>query len=116
MQKTKAKIIKRTFLENKKNRIEKKSKEKKANFIGAVIANDPNSYPKTGEWKFFSPQVIINQCIGCGICEKFCPEGVIHLRKKFGSVETKAQIELEFCKGCGICAQVCPKKAIKMKN
>jgi len=113
MQKTKTKVIKKTFQERKNI---KASKKGKTAFLGAVIANDFNNYPQTGEWKFFLPRVKDEECIGCGICEKFCPEGVIYLKKTANSSGTKAQIELKFCKGCGICSQVCPKKAIAMES
>jgi len=96
-----------------------KKKKKEASFcheIGLAIENNPKNYPATGNWKFFKPQIDSEKCIGCGICEKFCPEGVIYLESSKGDKKPKAKIELDFCKGCGICAQVCPQKIIKLKN
>lgn len=113
MQKNKIKVVKKTLQERKTATV---FREKKTVFAGAVIANNPDHYPKTGEWKFLLPQVKVEECIGCGICEKFCPEGVINVKKTTNSSGAKAQIELDFCKGCGICSQVCPKKAIVMES
>lgn len=45
-------------------------------------------------------------CIGCGICEKVCPQGAIHV-ENFHAV-----IDHEKCTGCGLCEEKCPKKAI----
>lgn len=42
-------------------------------------------------------------CIGCGECEKVCPEGI--------AIDLNA--EREKCIGCGTCAKVCPKGARK---
>lgn len=42
-------------------------------------------------------------CIGCGACEKVCPEGI--------GIDLNA--EREKCTGCGACAKVCPKGARK---
>ena len=45
-------------------------------------------------------------CIGCGICEKNCPAGAIHVEN------FNATIDQSKCTGCGICAETCPKKVI----
>lgn len=45
-------------------------------------------------------------CIGCGICEKNCPAGAIHVEN------FNATIDQSKCTGCGICAEKCPKKVI----
>ncbi len=65
---------------------------------------------KTGGWRTFKPTVDSNKCIKCGICEKFCPEGIIDIDPQKGAV-----INYDYCKGCGICANVCPVKAISME-
>lgn len=65
---------------------------------------------KTGNWRFQKPKIDTEKCIGCGICEKFCPEKSLSVNPK----SKKAEYNPEFCKGCGICAEQCPQKAIKM--
>jgi electron transport complex protein RnfB len=49
-------------------------------------------------------------CIKCGLCEKNCPEGAVHVvTAGEGSV---AVIDYEKCTNCGICVAKCPTKAI----
>ncbi len=45
-------------------------------------------------------------CIGCGICQKMCPQGAVSVDNFL------AKIDQEKCVGCGVCAEKCPKKAI----
>lgn len=73
---------------------------------------------KTGTWRIVRPQVDDEKCVLCGICEKYCPTGVVNTiktetedkKKPEGNVE----IDMTYCKGCGICANVCPKDSITM--
>jgi len=60
---------------------------------------------KTGTWRVFRPVVDKEKCNACGLCQTYCPDGVI---------DEELVIDLDFCKGCGICANECPKKAIAM--
>lgn len=62
---------------------------------------------KTGAWRQQRPIVMVDKCIGCGICAKYCPAGII-------LNERPAHIDYDYCKGCGICATVCPKEAIQI--
>jgi 2-oxoacid:acceptor oxidoreductase delta subunit (pyruvate/2-ketoisovalerate family) len=75
------------------------------------ITSKPGSTAKnkTGGWRTFKPKVDKKKCIGCGRCEKVCPEGVITIK------ESKAKINYSYCKGCGLCAAECPVGAIKME-
>jgi NADPH-dependent glutamate synthase beta subunit-like oxidoreductase/Pyruvate/2-oxoacid:ferredoxin oxidoreductase delta subunit len=50
-------------------------------------------------------------CIGCGVCEQFCPDVSISVSEK----DKEPEIDKEHCKGCGICAQECPRAVIRMK-
>ena len=45
-------------------------------------------------------------CIGCGLCEKNCPSGAVHV------VDNIARIDQSKCTACGTCASKCPKKVI----
>jgi len=51
-------------------------------------------------------------CNGCGICERVCPFGAIHVVQIDGV--KKAQNTPASCKGCGLCAASCPSKAVDM--
>lgn len=45
-------------------------------------------------------------CIGCGLCQKICPNDAIHVDHNLAS------IDYDKCTSCGLCATVCPKKLI----
>ncbi len=79
--------------------------------IGGIIDKPRSTMKnKTEGWRTFRPVVDSSKCIKCGICEKFCPEGIIDIDPEKG-----AQVDYDYCKGCGICANECPVKAIKME-
>lgn len=73
----------------------------------AVAAGEPTeaSAGETGTWRTYRPVVDDEECIECGECFSFCPDGVI---------DRDVVIDLTYCKGCGICAEVCPVDAIEM--
>lgn len=52
------------------------------------------------------PEVNAFKCIGCGVCVKSCPIGII------GLVNGKASILRTLCEECGICAFACPQVAM----
>lgn len=51
-------------------------------------------------------QVCVHSCIGCGICEKVCLAGAIHV------VEHCARIQQKYRLSCSMCATKCPRNAI----
>jgi pyruvate ferredoxin oxidoreductase delta subunit len=105
--------IKKAFSEKNKDNFTK-AKKKKGQEFGAVIKNDPQNYPQTGNWGYSKPE-ISSKCIGCGRCAEFCPENAIEIKGK-NKGRGKAEVDLKYCKGCGLCAEVCPVKAIEMKS
>ncbi|MCD4739913.1 4Fe-4S binding protein [archaeon] len=78
--------------------------------IGGIIYEPGSSAKtKTGDWRTFKPIFDNEKCKRCGICQKFCPEGIISIN------EQGAKANMDYCKGCGICAEECPFKAITME-
>ena len=61
------------------------------------------------------PGLVMERCIGCGICMRICPTGCIELveieDKDHGKMR-KPQVNLGRCMMCGYCAEYCPKKAM----
>ncbi len=57
----------------------------------------------------YAPKVDQDTCIGCGLCQLYCPESTVKLTD-----EKKVIFDYRFCKGCGVCANECPVNAIQM--
>ena len=77
-----------------------------------------SSQVKTGNWReLVYPVIDAEKCIGCGNCERICPEGICFATgEKNSSGKNFYGCDLEWCKGCGLCASECPVKAIEMKE
>lgn len=50
------------------------------------------------------------KCIGCGICIKVCPHGVINIIEGIAVLQNKNR-----CIECGACDKNCPAKAIEVE-
>jgi len=57
------------------------------------------------------PEVNMERCSLCGICEKSCPYGAIHANKEAGILE----IDEEKCFHCGLCVTRCKLRAMTME-
>ncbi|RMD59762.1 4Fe-4S dicluster domain-containing protein [Candidatus Parcubacteria bacterium] len=68
---------------------------------------------KTGGWRTFIPRTNLEICIGCGTCERVCPENAVAMYHTAQGI--KPRTDYDYCKGCGLCASECPVKAIKME-
>ncbi|MDD4900946.1 MAG: 4Fe-4S binding protein [Patescibacteria group bacterium] len=71
---------------------------------------------KTGGWRTLRPNFLHDKCTACAICQRLCPEGIIHQTNQANAAGKKYfDCDLDYCKGCGLCADVCPFKAIVME-
>ncbi len=60
------------------------------------------------------PGLVIDNCIGCGMCVRICPNKCIDLVevKLEGNACLRPQIDLGRCMMCGYCAEYCPTDAM----
>jgi NADH-quinone oxidoreductase subunit I len=63
------------------------------------------------------------KCVGCGLCEKYCPAEAIKLITTVADEPTPEgydkkvetyEIDISRCIFCGLCVEACPKDAIRM--
>ena len=80
---------------------------------GGVLKNiGMGSGSKKGKMEMHSagtPYINVDNCIGCGMCEKHCANDGVHV------VNKKAVINEGKCLGCGYCFAYCSKGAIECK-
>lgn len=63
---------------------------------------------------YYRGKLVVDGCIGCGICKKVCPSGAIDYIKDEDGKVVSYTFDLEKCIFCGNCKFYCPKSAIKM--
>ncbi|MBN2342533.1 MAG: 4Fe-4S binding protein [Deltaproteobacteria bacterium] len=77
----------------------------------ATLEPGSSKYQKTGDWRSSRPVWNFDQCVKCGVCTVFCPEGCL-------SIDAKGypQVDLDYCKGCAICVTECWTGCISMEE
>lgn len=57
----------------------------------------------------FLASIIVEKCVGCGICSQICPVGAI-------LVDGVASVDAGKCTGCGQCVTECPQDALVLRK
>lgn len=73
----------------------------------ACVKPQDNDFGIMGTTK---PEILEENCVGCGRCEKACKMGAIAVQKE------KAKIDREKCILCGACIAVCKKDALRAEK
>jgi NAD-dependent dihydropyrimidine dehydrogenase PreA subunit len=67
-------------------------------------------YQKTTTRQYVKAFINESRCIGCGNCQRVCPQGAITL------INRKAEVDPSICTGCGLCIMQCPRNAISLRE
>lgn len=57
------------------------------------------------------------RCIGCGLCVRTCPNGVLRIKTAGKGKQRRLlryEFDVEYCLFCGFCVDVCPTKALRL--
>ncbi len=60
-----------------------------------------------------------DRCKGCGLCTRFCPNGVLALNSERLNVKgyhPASVVNAEKCIGCAMCALMCPDVALTVER
>jgi ferredoxin len=67
----------------------------------------------------FIPEIIDQNCIGCGKCVAVCPVEAMSLvsaNNPHNLKMNKAKLDDTICLGCGVCVRVCPENSLLLKS
>ena len=64
---------------------------------------------------YFRGKHLIENCVGCALCQKVCPSNAITI-EKFDNQVINYIVDYSKCIFCGNCVFNCPTKCIKMSN
>jgi ferredoxin len=64
----------------------------------------------------FIPEIQIETCNGCSLCEKKCPVDAIRIKSSELNNQKIAIVDKNLCLGCGVCVRVCNKNSILLKS
>ncbi len=82
---------------------------------GVLRAINENNIPAVQPGNFL-PQVLTENCTGCGICEESCHIDAVIMEEGKENNQDLPLINNERCIGCGVCAAACPHEALVMKS
>lgn len=74
----------------------------------AIHGTATSLHMDTGSWRTLRPVIHNDRCNRCGLCNTYCPEGVITTDR-----DGYPRIDYTHCKGCLICLVQCPLHAIE---